>query len=133
MKRTLFTLLFAMTCAGQTLAADNICSMAGPVVNSTTVQVDTFSDKNNQRTFEGSGKIRDVKSGRLTSKITVVVDCGNDVMVEVPTSSPRVSSSAQIGEPITFSGRLTSVTRKRYVDSHAWYLMVSLDDNSSVW
>jgi hypothetical protein len=133
MKRTLFILLFALTCSEQAIAADNICSAAGPIVNSTTAQVDKFADKYTQRTFDGSGKIRDVKSGGLSSKTTIVVDCGNNVIVEVPTSSPRASNSPQIGEPISFSGKLNSVSRKRYVDSHAWYLMVGLDDNSSVW
>lgn len=133
MKRFVFIPLFAITCTGHAIAADNLCSAAGPLVNGTTAQVDKFADKNTQRTFDGSGRIRDVKSGGLASKSTVVVDCGNNVIVEVPTSSPRAANNPQIGEAISFSGKLNSVVRRRYVDSHGWYLMVGLDDNSSVW
>lgn len=133
MKRTLITLLFALTCTGQALAWDNICSVAGPAVNYTTIQVDNFADKYTQRSFEGAGVIRDVKSGGLASKFTIIIDCGNNVLIEVPTSSPRASSGLQIGESISFSGKLNSLRRKRYVNTHDWYLLVGLNDNSSIW
>jgi hypothetical protein len=133
MKRFVIIQLVALAFTGHAFAADNLCSAAGQLVNSTTSQIDKFADKNTQRTFDGSGRIRDVKSGGLASKATVVIDCGNNVIVEVPTSSPRAANNPQIGESISFSGKLNSVSRRRYVDSHGWYLMVGLDDNSSVW
>lgn len=133
MKRSCITLLIALACAGQALAADNICGSAGALVNDTTVQLDKFAEKNDLRTFDGSGTVRDVKGGGLASKFAVVVDCGNNVLVEVPTSSPRASSGLKRGDSVTFSGKLTGLKRRRYVDTHKWYLMVSLQDNSSVY
>ena len=133
MKHALFILLFVLTFSGQALAWDNICSVAGPIVNYTTAQVDEFGEKNSQRSFEGSGKIWDVKSGGGASKVTIIIDCGNHVWVEVPTSSPRTSNNLRIGEYINFSGKLNGVRHRRYANNRAWYLRVSFNDNSSVW
>lgn len=133
MQRTLFILLFAIICSGHAFAADNICSVAGPFVNSTSIQIDGFADKNALRTFDGSGSIRDVRSGGLASKFTFIVDCGNNVLVEVPTSSPQALNGAKIGDSISFSGKFNGMSRRRYVNTHTWYLMVSLADNASVY
>jgi hypothetical protein len=133
MKRALITLLSILSLTGQALAWDDICSVAGPIVNSTTVQVDSFADKNSQRTFEGSGKIKDVKNGGLASKVSVIIDCGNDVLLEVPSSSPKTTSGLQIGETINFSGKLNGVSRRRYVNTHTSYLLINFNDYSTVW
>jgi hypothetical protein len=133
MKHAIRVLMFVLTCTGQAFAWDNICSVAGPLVNATSVQVDAFADKNMQRSFEGTGKTWDVKSGGAASKVTVVVRCGNNVWVEIPTSSPRATINLQKGESINFSGKLYSVRQKRYPSSGAVYLMVGFEDNASVW
>lgn len=135
MKRTLlFTVVLFVTSIGQAFAYDDICTLAGPAVNYTSVQVDDFSVKNiTHRSFQGSGKVRDVRGGVMTSKFTVVVDCGNDVLVDVPTNSPRATSNLQIGDSISFSGLAVGAARRRYINTHAWYLQVSFNDASSVW
>ena len=127
-------LLLVLTCAGQAHAYDDICTAAGALVRGTAAQIDQFVDKRVvQRSFQGSGQVKDVKGGGLASKFTVIVDCANDVLAEVPTSSSRASNNLQIGESISFSGVANGVYRRRYVNTHTYYLIVSFNDNSSVW
>lgn len=127
-------LLLVLTCGGAAHASDDICTAAGAFVRSTTAQVDDFADRRVvQRSFQGSGQVKDVKGGGLGSKFTVIVDCGNDVLAEVPTSSSRASNNLQVGDSVSFSGVANGVYRRRYVNTHTYYLIVSFNDNSSVW
>ncbi len=134
MKCLLGILILTLMCVGNLHAADDICAAAGSYVRSTASQIDAFADRRvNQRSFEGSGRVKDVKSGGLASKYTVIVDCGNNVLAEVPTSSSRASDNLQIGESVSFSGTANGIYRRRYVNTHSYYLLVSFNDNSSVW
>jgi len=128
------SLLLILTCGGPAYSFDDICAAAIPFVASTTIQIDEFSEKRVvQRTFQGSGRVRDVRSGGLASKYSVLVDCGKNVLIEVPTSSPRASTNLQIGESINFSGTANGVYRRWYADRRTTYLLVTFNDNSSIW
>lgn len=134
MTRIFTAIIVLFSLMGQAYAWDDLCATVGPAVKYTTAKLDEFSDKRIvQKGFQGSGRVKDVRSGGLASKFTVIVDCGNDVFAEVPTSSQRASQNLQIGEPISFSGTANGVYRKRYVNTHSYYLQISFNDNSSVW
>jgi hypothetical protein len=133
MKYTLIILLILIW-AGPARSFDDICATTSPFVRSTSAQLDEFAEKHVvQRNFEGAGRVRDVKTGRIASKYTVIVDCGKNVLVEIPTSSPRVSTNLQIGEYINFSGMANGVYRRRYAETRINYLLVKFNDNSLIW
>lgn len=134
MSRLVGMIGLVLSLAGPAMAWDNICEIVAPLVNGTTAQLDELLDKRLlHRSFQGAGKVRDVKGGGISSKYTVVVDCGNDVLAEIPTSAPRASSNLKVGESVNFSGMLTGLYRRRYVNTHGYYLLTSFNDNSSVW
>jgi hypothetical protein len=132
MKRILLILLLTFACTSQAFAWDNLCSNAGPFVNAPTTKIADFASNNTMRNYEGSGRVRDILNGTLTSKFRVIVDCGNNVLVTVPTSSSRASNDLKIGDSVSFSGPLTGVDRKRYADNQKWFLMAYLNDDSTV-
>jgi len=132
MKHILLTVLLVFAFTNQTFAWDNLCSNAGPYVNATTTKIADFASNNAMRNYEGSGRVRDILSGSLTSTYRVVIDCGNNVLISVPTSSSRASSNLKIGDTVSFSGPLTGIDRKRYVDNQKWFLMAYLNDDSTV-
>lgn len=133
MTRFIVAALLVMLSFTPALAREEICSAAGPFVNATTITFDTFTSRIVQKSVQGSGRVKDVKSGGIASKLTVIVDCGNDVLVEVPTSSQRAQQNLQMGENVSFSGTANGIYRRRYVNTHTYYLLVTLNDNSSLW
>ncbi|GEM_PF-5749550 len=134
MKKLFWVTLLATFISAESYAWDNICNVAGSYVRGTTAQINELAERTlANRTVEGSGRVRDVKSGGLASKFTAIVDCGNDVIVEVPTNSSNVSQNLQVGSPVSFSGIFNGISRKRYVNTHEHYLHVYLNDYSSVW
>jgi hypothetical protein len=135
MKKGLAILLFVLIGSGSAQAWDDICSVASGALNLTSLQLSDFSDRKVlHRNFQGSGKIRDVWSGGgMTSRYTVKVDCGNDVIVKLPTSSPRVSENLKRGDSVSFSGMVTGIYQERYNDTHREFILVSFNDNAKIW
>src|SRR6185369_564060 len=87
-------LLILLVWAGPAQAFEDICTTVTPYVRSTSALLDDFAEKRVvQRNFQGTGRVKDVRSGGIASKYTVIVDCGKNVLIEVPTSSPRVSTN----------------------------------------
>lgn len=127
-------ILVILSWAGPALSFDDICATASSFVRSTSAQLEEFAQKRvAQRNFEGTGRVKDVKSGGIASKYTVIVDCGKNILAEIPTSSPRVSTNLQIGEYINFSGMANGVYRRRYAETRINYLLVKFNDNSLIW
>jgi hypothetical protein len=135
MKKGLVIVLFVLIGSGSAQAWDDICSVAAQAKNFTSLQLSEFSDKKVlHRNFQGAGRVRDVwNGGGMSSKYTVQVDCGNGVLVKLPTSAPRVSENLKRGESISFSGMVTGIYQQRYADTHREYLLVSFNDESKVW
>lgn len=133
MKSAYFLLLY-LTFSVPAYAYDDICAVASPLMRSTTTQIEEFSSKHvAQHTFEGSGRVRDVRRGVMGLGYTVYVDCGKSVLVEVPSSSPRASVNLKNGESVSFSGTASGMYRKLSSDRRSTYLLVVLNVNSSVW
>ncbi len=134
MKQIVMAVLLILLSSIEAFSWDNICNVAGSYVRGTTTQINELSERTlANRQVEGSGKVRDVKSGGLASKFSVIVDCGNDVIVDVPTNAANSAQNLHVGDTINFSGVFNGITRRRYVNNHEYYLYVYLSDYSKVW
>ncbi len=81
--KSAYILLLSLTFSVPAYAYDDICAVASPFMRSTTTQIEEFSSKHvAQHTFEGSGRVRDVRRGVMGLGYTVYVDCGKSVLVE---------------------------------------------------
>ena len=135
MKKLLITALLIASATGQAQAWDDICSTAAQGKNLTSLQLSEYTDRKLlHRNFQGSGKVKDVWSGGgMTSKYTVQVDCGNDVIVKLPTNAPKASTNLKRGEYVSFSGMVTGVYQENYSDTRREFILVNFNDNAKVW
>jgi len=115
----------------QANAAD-LCSSAAYLVNSTTNRVSEYSSRNAMNFFTGSGAVKDVNQGSLSSAQTVIVDCGNHVLVAVPTNNSGRAANLKPGDAVRFSGALTGIEKRRYINSYRSYIFAYLNDDSAI-
>jgi hypothetical protein len=109
-------------------AFTNICEVAAKAFDMTTAQMDDLYDKEiKEHRVEGNGKIYDVRKGgeRTESACTIVVACGNNVLVYIHAGDYWGSKKdLKIGQQISFTGdckkklegRFYRGSDKRYIE-----------------
>lgn len=123
MKKLIVSLLLISSSA---FAWDNICDLAKETPYMTSVKLNEFFKKEMEdRLFDGKGFVRDVRA--FGSGWVVVVDCGNDVLVNVVTSSSSVKD-LKTGQEVNFSGRCKYSFRRFYRDTKRTYQLFELQD-----
>ena len=123
------TLVVLLLFASKVYAWDNICDVAKETPYMTSVNLkDFYDDKMKGRLFEGSGFVKNVWQYGVNKYHAVRVDCGNDVIVNVSTSSDM--KDLKVGQSVSFDGTCISYSRRRYVDTQKVYMIYELDRGS---
>jgi len=126
------TVIFAviMLCASQGFAWDDICQMGGEMNYMTSVQAQkNYDDNIRGKNFSGRGKVRNVREYGVNKYHVVTVDCGNDVIVNVATTSHNLDN-LRAGEYVSFDGRCIDGSRRSYANTHNIYAHFELDGGS---
>lgn len=128
--QTVCFLLAIFITAAQCFAWEDICSLGEKMNYMTTLQLeDYYKDNLKGRFVEGKGVVRNVWSYNVNKHSAIAVDCGNDVIVYVATSSGYKELNA--GTVVTFDGHCClSYSRRRYVDTKRTYMHFELDRGS---
>lgn len=113
--------------------AEDICRLGEKAHSMTSAQIADFSSSSIAgRFFDGSGYVKDVRTGRGVSKYSVVVDCGNDVLVYVPTNSDKAAGDLKVGANVSFSGKAENIAKRHYQNASRAYVSVVLADGASL-
>lgn len=116
-----------MLTASNVYAWDNICETAKETPSMTTVKLEEFFKYNlEDRSFSGKGRVRDLR--KWGSQYMLTVDCLNNVLVNVFTSSNY--EELKVGQTVSFSGRCKRSYRRAYSDTKATYMLFDLEDGS---
>ncbi len=87
-KSIIIAIIGILLIASQSFAWDDICDVAKETPYMTTVKLKEFyEDKMRNRSFNGNGLVRNVWQHGVNKEYAVKVDCSNDVIVNVSTSS----------------------------------------------
>jgi hypothetical protein len=115
-------LLFSVTSA---FAWGDLCEDAkGTPLMTKVASEEFFKDNLQGNSYSGKGKVRDVRSYG-GNEYFVVVDCLNDVWINVVTSSSS-AKDLKIGEEVRFSGKCAHTFRRTYRDTHMTYQIFEL-------
>jgi hypothetical protein len=79
------------------------------------------------RRMQGSGHVRNVGFGAGSSEYVVVVDCGNDVLLQIRSVSAGLRD-LKIGARVSFSGTITGWRRESYRNASRAYVMIFLEE-----
>lgn len=125
MRRTFLIFLgIFLFSAASAFAWGNICEDAKDTPYLTKVQMDEFfKDSLRGNSYSGTGRVRDVRP--YGNEYYVVVDCGNDVIVNVITSSSSVKD-LKVGQEVSFSGRCAHTFRRVYRNTKNVYQLFEL-------
>ena len=123
-------MLFLLVSMGISSASDDICSLGEEALYMSSLKLREFyEDKIKGWYFSGSGFVRDVRRSAYVQYPIVVVDCGNDVIVKVQSSSLGVED-LKPGERVDFSGKCIYMQRRSYSDTKRPYMHFELEDGS---
>jgi len=124
-----FVLALFMFLNTQAFAWDDICKMGGEALSLTNVQLqDYYKDNIKGRPVEGKGYIRDVWQHGVNKEYAVKVDCGNDVIVNISTSSD--CRDLKTGQGVSFDGHCISFDRRAYSNTKKPYMHFELERGS---
>lgn len=113
----------------QAFAWDDICQMGREALSLTTVQlVDYYKDNIKGRLVEGRGIVRNVWQHGVNKEYAVKVDCSNDVIINVSTSSDV--KDLKVNQKVNFDGTCISYSRRLYVDTKQPYMHFELERGS---
>lgn len=108
---------------------DNICEVIGKVKYETSVKRMELHKRIKGRQFQGAGKVRDVRPAQKSYDYKVIVGCGNDVILEI-TSSSAFLKDLKIGQRVSFSGKYHNMRKRFYMDTKEPYILVKLKNAS---
>lgn len=111
--------------ASSVFAWGDLCEDASKTPYMTLVELDKFfMDELLGKSFTGKGIVRDVRP-YTSSEYTVVVDCLNDILVNVVWSSSW-AKDLKVGDEVRFSGRCAHSFRRAYRDTQKTYQLFEL-------
>src|SRR4030042_3296158 len=106
-KSIIIAIIGILLMASQSFAWDDICDVTKETPYMTTVKLKEFyEDKMRNRSFNGNGIVRNVWEHGVNKYYAVKIDCGNDVMVNVSTSSDV--KDLKVGQQVSFDGTCIS-------------------------
>lgn len=112
----------------QVFGYDSVCNVASKMLSETEVHARAIFDREiANRRMEGSGSVRNVRTGRNDSEFVIDVDCGNDVIVQVRSSSAGLRD-LKVGNSVSFAGTTISWRRQFYRDSSRTHMLIIMDD-----
>lgn len=130
MLKTSIILLCCMITPSIIFAWDNICELAKDTPYITSVQLtELYKDNIKGRMVEGRGIVRNVWEYGVNKNHAVRVDCGNNVIVNVATSSHNLTD-IKTGQEVSFEGKVINYDRRRYVNTKVAYTIFELDGGS---
>jgi len=126
MKKTfLIFIVLSLFSTTSVFAWGNICEDAKETPYMTAVQLEKFfKDELRGNSYSGKGVVRDVRPYG-SSEYVVVVDCLNDVLINVVVSSSS-AKDLKIGDNVQFSGRCAHTFRRAYRDTQKTYQLFEL-------
>jgi hypothetical protein len=130
MRKSILVIICFLLFSSQAFAWDDICSMGGNMNSMTSVQAQKYYDDNIRgKMFSGRGRVRNVWEYGVNKYQAVKVDCGNDVIINVATTSHNLDN-VNAGDTVSFDGKCIDGSRRLYVNTKEPYAHFELSEGS---